>query len=303
MVAQGRVLVGRMFSVCIIARNEESCIGKCLESVREAEDIVVVDTGSTDRTKEIAGAYTDRIYDLSWPDSFAMAHNFADSLGRFNWKLYIDADERLCSPIGLVHEMCTLGNNEQIHSYDVRLTPTDRSGHWFHPRLYKRYVDIWWVGAAHPTLNKSKRNPSDIEIEYGRSQNHERDPLRTRRILLHELSENPNLVREKFYLGRDFAHDGEWEQAIHWLDSFLQEDYLPEYQAEANLLVAKIYRHFNLPCKAVSYCQSAIGLLPNFKEAWEIRYLLSGDPEHEQKAKEATNEGVLFVRTRSWLNG
>ena len=291
------------FSVCIIAKNEESCIGDCLESIKEAPDIVVVDTGSTDKTREIASAYTDRVYELTWMDNFALAHNFADNKGLFRWKLYIDADEKLCSGIELVHELCTRGNAEHIKSYDVKLTSPDRTEYYRAPRLYKRYVDTWWVGAAHPTLNVSKRNPCDLEIEVGNSINHKRDPLRTRRILLAEIANNDHLVREKFYLGREFAHDGEWEQAMHWLESFLSDDYLREYQAEANLLLCKIYRHFNMECRAVMHCQAAVDILPQFREAWQIRYLLSGDPEHKQKAKEATNEGVLFVRTRSWLNG
>ena len=290
-----------MFSVCIIARNEEECIGDCLESVKQAGDIVVVDTGSTDRTKEIAGAYTNRIYDLPWPDSFAMARNFADNLGHYRWKLCIDADEKLRSSIQDVDDLCTKGNNEQKNSYDVRMTAHDNSGYWFNIKLYKRFVDIWWVGNAHPTLNVSNRNKCDLEIEYGRSSNHDRDPLRTRRILLSSLSKNPDLVREKFYLGREFAHDGEWEQAIHWLESFLQEDYHKEYQAEANLLIGKIYRHFNLACKAVTYCRKSTELLPEFKEAWELSYLLSGEQEDRDRAEKATNEGVLFVRRKSWL--
>ena len=56
-----------------------------------------------------------------------------------------------------------------------------------------------------------------------------------------------------------------------------------------------------MECKAVRYCEDATGLLPEFKEAWELRYLLSGEPEHKKKAEESTNEGVLFVRNISWL--
>lgn len=292
---------GGNFSVCIIAKNEEECIGDCLESVKDAPDIIVVDTGSTDKTKEIASAYTSKIYDFPWVDNFAVAYNFADTRGKYRWKLSIDADEKLCSPIESVHRLCTLGNNEHKYSFDIKLTPPDRSEYWWHPRLYKRYVDIWWQGAAHRTLNVSQRNSCDVEIEYGRSVNHDRDPFRTRRILLKELSENPWLVREKFYLGKEFANAGEWEQAIHWLESFIQDDYLIEYMAEANLLLCKIYRYFNMECKAVRRCHSATDLLPEFREAWELRYLLSGEPEHKKKAEESTNEGVLFVRKNTWL--
>jgi len=234
-------------------------------------------------------------------DNFAFTHNFADTRGIHDWKLYIDADEKLCSPMSDVHKLCTLGDNEGRYSWDVKIASSDGESYWRHPRIYRRFVDIRWVGAAHPTLNVSERNPCDIKIEYGRSPNHDVDPLRTRRILLKSLSKNPTLTREKFYLGRDYAHNQEWDDAIAWLEKFLNENYLDEYKAEANLLVGKIYRHYNMYCKAGEYFKRATDILPDFKEAWELRFLVTGNGEYREKAEKANNEGVLFVRNRSWL--
>ena len=65
-------------SVCSIVRNEEKNIAKMLSSVQKyGFEIIVVDTGSTDRTKEIAAKYTDRIYDFEWVDDFSAARNYA----------------------------------------------------------------------------------------------------------------------------------------------------------------------------------------------------------------------------------
>ena len=61
-------------SLCMIVRDEEKVLGRCLDSVRElADEIIIVDTGSRDRTKEIAGKYTDKIYDFRWEDDFSAA--------------------------------------------------------------------------------------------------------------------------------------------------------------------------------------------------------------------------------------
>ncbi len=65
-------------SLCMIVRNEEKVLARCLESVRGCVDeIVIVDTGSSDATKEIAARYTDRIYDFEWIDDFSAARNYA----------------------------------------------------------------------------------------------------------------------------------------------------------------------------------------------------------------------------------
>lgn len=64
-------------SLCMIVRNEEAVLERCLHSVcNVVDEIILVDTGSEDRTKEIARSYTDRIYDFAWSDDFAAARNF-----------------------------------------------------------------------------------------------------------------------------------------------------------------------------------------------------------------------------------
>ena len=67
-------------TLCMIVKNEEKVLKRCLESIRDLMDeIVIVDTGSTDRTKEIAAKYTDQIYDFEWVNDFSAARNFAFS--------------------------------------------------------------------------------------------------------------------------------------------------------------------------------------------------------------------------------
>ena len=77
-------------------KNEEEQLGTCLESLRPiADEIIVVDTGSTDRTKEIATRFTDRIYDFAWIDDFSAARNFAFSKAKMDYIYTADADELL----------------------------------------------------------------------------------------------------------------------------------------------------------------------------------------------------------------
>lgn len=83
-------------SVCIITKNEEKNIEKCLAPLIPYNfEIIVVDTGSTDRTKEVALKYTDKVYDFEWCDDFSAARNFSLSKASHNYVLVLDSDEFL----------------------------------------------------------------------------------------------------------------------------------------------------------------------------------------------------------------
>lgn len=83
-------------SVCIIAKNEEATIGKCLKPLRAYDwEIIVVDTGSTDRTKEIASAYADKVLDYTWCNDFSAARNYSIKQATHDTILVIDCDEYL----------------------------------------------------------------------------------------------------------------------------------------------------------------------------------------------------------------
>ena len=81
-------------SVCIIVKNEQNNIEHCLKCLTPyMPEIIVVDTGSTDNTKAIASQYTDRVYDFSWINDFAVAKNFAISKATNSYVMVLDSDE------------------------------------------------------------------------------------------------------------------------------------------------------------------------------------------------------------------
>ena len=85
-------------SVCIIAKNEEKHIEECLKRLQDyGFEIVVTDTGSTDKTKEIAEKYADKVLDFVWIDDFSAARNFCASHASNNWILSLDCDEYINS--------------------------------------------------------------------------------------------------------------------------------------------------------------------------------------------------------------
>ena len=84
----------RKLSVCIIVKNEEENLKKCLLALLAFPfEIVVVDTGSADRTVEVAKRYTEQVYDFAWCDDFAAAKNFAIQKASNDLVLVLDSDE------------------------------------------------------------------------------------------------------------------------------------------------------------------------------------------------------------------
>jgi tetratricopeptide (TPR) repeat protein len=143
--------VRNLISAALIVRDEEKNIGACLESIAALSDeIVVVDTGSSDRSREIAAAHAARVIDYQWQDDFAAARNFAIDHATGEWILYIDADERVrpCDRRivdGLLNEL-------GLCSCTVRFHP--RTGFTAYPehRLFRRDARIRFRSAIHETI-------------------------------------------------------------------------------------------------------------------------------------------------------
>ena len=137
-------------SVCIITHNEEKRIRQCLESVKWAEEIVVVDSHSTDRTVEICKEYTQRVYQRDWPGHVEQK-NFALGLASHEWALCLDADECLSTELTREIQGELSSNGDAVAGY-VMSRHTHYLGRWinhggWYPdyklRLFKRSLGKW----------------------------------------------------------------------------------------------------------------------------------------------------------------
>lgn len=167
-------------TLCMIVKNEERVLARCLDSVADlVDEIVVVDTGSTDATKSIAAKYTDKIYDFIWIGDFAAARNFAFSKATMEYIYSADADEvidaenrkaflamkeNLLPEIDIVQmyyaNQLSFGT---IYNFDKELRP----------KLFKRRREFTWEGAIHEQVILSPViYDSDIAITHMPEKNH-----------------------------------------------------------------------------------------------------------------------------------
>lgn len=173
-------------SVCMIVKNEEKNLADCLDCLKEiADEIIIVDTGSTDTTKAIAATYTDKVYDFTWINDFAAARNFAFSKATMDYIYSADADERLdeknqqrflALKEALIPEVeivqmyyCNQLENNTIYSYDKE----------YRPKLYKRIRQFVWQERIHEAVAlEPVVFDSDIEIIHKPSAGHGSRDLR-----------------------------------------------------------------------------------------------------------------------------
>jgi glycosyltransferase involved in cell wall biosynthesis/Flp pilus assembly protein TadD len=137
-------------SVCLIARNEEKFLGQCLESVRGlADQIVVLDTGSTDRTIEIAKEHGAEIHHFTWIDDFSAARNAALEHARGDWVLILDADEELPSDQHATLKLDLKGRNTIALRLPLVNRGQEAEGCSFVPRLFRNAPGVYFTSRVH----------------------------------------------------------------------------------------------------------------------------------------------------------
>ncbi len=284
-------------SAVLIVKNESSCIEKCLESVKGADEITVVDTGSVDNTVELVKKFTDKVFtDYKWNDNFAEARNHAKNKATGDWILSIDADETL-EPGGIEKIRKAIEGAGKYKTVNCTLVSSGRPDEHQFPRVFRK--DVKWCGAIHNYLNISEDYNSDIRITYGYSEAHQKDPDRSFRILKKEVESNPKCIREKFYLAREYWYKKDWISATYWYEEYLKVAWWAPEWADAYLMLSRCYTNLGKYDKAKESCLQAIKINADFKEALEYMAELSG-PKNRVRwlkfAELAQNEDVLFVK-------
>lgn len=213
-------------SLCMIVKDEEDTLARCLDSIAGiVDEIIIVDTGSTDKTKKIAKQYTDKIYDFTWIDDFSAARNYSFSKATKEYILWLDADDVLLSDdqskLKILKENLNPEVDVVIMKYNIGIKGTNKIACTFmRERLLKRSKNFKWIDPIHEYIDfKGKFQNSDIAIT------HKKIHPRTRRNLEifekaiargHQLSE-----RNWFYYAKELFADGQYEKATEYYEKFI----------------------------------------------------------------------------------
>jgi glycosyltransferase involved in cell wall biosynthesis len=267
-------------SAAMIVKNEEEMLAECIESFREAVDeIVIVDTGSTDRTVEIAQQYQVQLYHHKWKDDFSEARNFSISKVTGDWVLIIDADERMERADIPKVRMSKWQDKYNAVCFAVFSSLPGHAGgadfgKHYSPRLFKKRDDIYYYGIVHNLLNV----PTNIAVSeirlYHLGYDLDRGKMlkkfnRSITLLQKQVKDQPDdpfvlMNIAQMYLSRNFANEGE-PYALKCV-SLLENN--PEDRE--HLLLMAYYQlslvglHRREYQKCIEYCQKALHRKPNY---------------------------------------
>ncbi len=213
-------------SLCMIVRNEADVLARCLASVGTlADEIVIVDTGSTDGTLEIARQFTNCVYEIPWADDFAAARNVSFQKATKPFLMWLDADD-----------VIEREDFKRLQQLKRELTPAvdavyllyhtnfDAAGNptfsYYRERIVKNDAKFRWVGEVHETItvgqncwyrdaaiSHKKQKPSDGE--------------RNLRILRKIKASRAWNAREHFYYGTELFYHGDYAEAAEELRRYL----------------------------------------------------------------------------------
>lgn len=274
-----------MISVCMIVKNEEKILEKSLKSMSKYDfDIVIVDTGSTDKTKEVALKYTKNVFDYKWCNDFAKARNFSISKAKGDYILVIDADEILENfdtnnleklveqnkdKVGRVLILNRYTKNNEKLVYKERVS-----------RLFKK-DKFKYSGRIHEQITEINNKSYDtynvpiVLNHYGYEKNEinrKNKISRNINLLTDELKENGNDPYVLYQLGKSYYMNENYEKAIESfskamdfdLDTKLEyvQDMIESYgyalinskKYKESFNIINLYNEFNKSCDFVFLC-------------------------------------------------
>lgn len=216
-------------SLCMIVKNEEDVLSRCLETVKDlVDEIIIVDTGSNDSTIQIAEKYTKKVYYYKWNDNFADARNYAFSKATKEFCMWLDADDVFLETdrekFRLLKKELNESTDMVMMNYNVAFDDRGRATFSYNrERLVRRERAYQWVGAIHEIIEpKGNIIYSDVSVSHKKL--HPTDPNRNIKIFEKMIADGKELdARQQFYYSRELSYHQRYEEAIKILKQFLDE--------------------------------------------------------------------------------
>jgi glycosyltransferase involved in cell wall biosynthesis/Tfp pilus assembly protein PilF len=269
-------------SLCLIVRNEEAHLADCLRSANGlVDEIIVVDTGSTDRTKQIAAAAGAKVFDFPWIDDFSAARNEALQQATCDWIFWLDADDRIdeANRRKLRAVLDRLGDENL--AFIMRCMSVAPDGQTTlsivdHPRLFRRRPGVAWKYRVHEQVLPSilrhggQMRRVDILIHHAGYQDpsvRRRKDERNLRLLKLDATEHPDDHAVLFHLGMTLVVLGRAAEAIGPLRGSLEKAHPqdPTIRKTFTLLV-QAHRRLDQHEQALAACQEGLKRFPDDTE-------------------------------------
>ncbi|MFD1139403.1 glycosyltransferase [Paenibacillus urinalis] len=267
--------MNRTISLCMIVKNEEKQLKRCLESVRDkVDEIVIVDTGSTDLTLDIAREYTSKVYHYEWSNDFSAARNFSLKYATSDYILVLDADEYLSEDTNLQKEVA-----QGFHYYILKIHNTLSYGRAFDHtavRLFIRDKNMYFQNRLHEHLNiiddnhhyKGGFGIATLIYHSGYTNELLAEKEKTKRnlpLMKKEVDENPNAYN-LFNMGKTYLSIEEYEKAVEYFRRAYpisgNRAYMPELIAKLAFCLGKL----ELYKDGIRILSNAVHLFPNETE-------------------------------------
>lgn len=301
-------------SLCMIARNEEEFIGDCLASVQGvADEIIVVDTGSTDRTVEIAQQYGAKVFHFPWINDFSAARNEALKHATCDWILVLDADEQLDRDSiphlkQALRNQQNIGYNLIIENFLGKEGESSQTAMLF--RLFQNRRNVNFEGIIHEqAMPSAQRTGMPIEparvriLHRGYLDQYmvERDKVsRNLEILLKQREDRPDDPYVHYHVGQTYKLGGEFDKAEESLKKALQ--LLKEQGANTNLAyypsvyhaLSDLYYKRGKYAEALAVVEEALMRLRKLPDLLYVKGAILMAMERERDAIPCFEEARLF---------
>jgi glycosyltransferase involved in cell wall biosynthesis len=252
-------------SLCLIVKNEEKVLKRCLDSVKDiVDEIIITDTGSTDETINIAKDFTNKIYDFSWINDFAAARNFSFSKATSDFIFWLDADDILREEdrkkLKLLKDTFDPSYDAISMKYHYAFSESGEPTLVFRRnRIVKRAKNFKWFGFIHEYLSvEGKILESDINVSHTRVHG---NSDRNLNIFKLKIKEGYSLTpRDTYYYGKELYYHGLYDEAITVLEKVIQMDGWYEEKIQGLITLADIYLSKKLYSKCRKFCYDSFDL-------------------------------------------
>ncbi|WP_139902266.1 tetratricopeptide repeat-containing glycosyltransferase family 2 protein [Clostridium thermarum] len=278
-------------SLCMIVKNEENNLARCLNSITDlVDEIIIVDTGSTDRTVEIAKSFGAKVYHYQWTNSFSAARNESLKYATKDWILILDADDEFCSEDkDLFKELVNKSLDEnnlyffETLNYCGSFPDINNISINLNPRLFKNNFDYTYAGTVHNQLINTKNKIKDVKYpiriyHYGYLDTTIKEKDKRKRnisLLEDQLKEDPNNKYAHFNIGNEYFALGNMSKALeHYYKSY--EDFNPSVGYGFILIIRILLANHNIGQydRALQFADIGLKYYPRFTDLYFFKAII-----------------------------